>query len=71
MTKIRGELKKSDLEGGLLIFQGEDGESYQLEGLPANLQSEGRLEVEGKIQKDVATIGMTGPVFVVTGAQKI
>lgn len=72
MAKLRGVLKHSSLEGGLYVFEAEDGQQYQLEALPANLQTEGgKLELEGSVQKDLATIGMVGPVFRVASAQSL
>ena len=72
MTKLQGVLKKSPLEGGVLLFEADNGEKYQLENLPAKLQKENaRLEVEGKVDKGVATIGMIGPVFSVSGARAL
>ena len=69
---IQGKLEHSAVEGGTWVFRASDGNSYQLEGLPANLQAAGNsLELEGSIDQGAFTIGMIGAVFQVIKARKL
>ena len=69
---IQGTLEHSDLEGGTWVFRAKDGNSYQLDGLPANLQKDGAsLELEGSVDKGMMTIGMMGSVFQVSKARAL
>lgn len=70
--KIQGTLEHSDLEGGTWVFQSNDGNRYQLAGLPSELEVSGnRLELEGQVDTGAFTIGMMGAVFQVTRARKL
>lgn len=70
--KIQGKLEHSALEGGTWVFRADDGNSYQLAGLPATLQTDGnQLELEGEIDSGAFTIGMMGAVFQVTQARQV
>jgi hypothetical protein len=69
---IQGTLEKSDLEGGTWVFRTKDGDSYQLDGLPADLQKDGaKLELEGSVDEGMMTIGMMGSVFQVSKARSL
>lgn len=69
---IQGILEHSELEGGTWVFRANDGNSYQLEGLPSDLQKTGaKLELEGSVDKGVMTIGMMGSVFQVSKARSL
>jgi hypothetical protein len=71
MAKIRGTVKKNDIEGGIWELHAEDGERYQLRGGDATLLIEGEtVEVEGKVDKHAFGIGMTGPYLDVSSWQK-
>jgi len=66
--KLRGTVKKSDLEGGLWLFEAADGTVYQLQGGGADLLVDGvRATVDGKVDRGGFSIGMCGDVFVVDG----
>lgn len=68
MAKLKGTIKKNDLEGGFWELHADDGEHYQLRGGPDGLCVEGqRVEVEGKVDKGAFGIGMSGPTLDVTG----
>jgi hypothetical protein len=70
--KIQGKLEHSALEGGTWVFRASDGNSYQLSGLPANLEVDGNsLELEGGLDQGAFTIGMMGSVFQVSKARKL
>ena len=60
--KLKGTIKKNDLEGGFWELHAEDGERYQLRGGADGLCVEGqRVEVEGSVDKGGFGIGMSGP----------
>jgi Protein of unknown function (DUF5818) len=64
MAKLKGTIKKNDLEGGFWELHAEDGEHYQLRGGGDGLCVEGqRVEVEGKVDKGGFGIGMSGPIL--------
>jgi hypothetical protein len=63
--KVTGTISRSDLEGGHWTLKTDAGDTYQLDGAPATIKDGMRVEVEGKIAKDVMGIGMTGPHFAV------
>jgi hypothetical protein len=67
MAKLKGTIKKNDLEGGFWELHADDGEHYQLRGGPDDLCVDGqRVEVEGKVDKGAFGIGMSGPTLDVT-----
>ena len=69
---IQGTLEHSALEGGAWVFRADDGNSYQLDGLPSNLQKDGaKLELEGSVDEGMMTIGMMGSVFQVSKARSL
>ena len=63
--KLKGTIRRSDLEGGHWVLETESGEQYQLTGSVADLKDGMRAEVEGKVDKGAMGIGMTGPHFTV------
>lgn len=65
MSKIVGTVRRSDLEGGLWILETEGGDRYQLHGATADLRDGMRATVEGKVEKGMMGIGMSGPSFTV------
>jgi hypothetical protein len=66
MSKIDGTVKRSDIEGGHWILETESGDRYQLHGETKGLSDGMKARVEGKVEKDMMGIGMTGPSFTVT-----
>lgn len=67
MKKITGTLKKSDLEGGVWVFETSSGESYHLDDLDSTWLKDGsKLELEGEVMENMMGIGMMGPTFRVT-----
>lgn len=61
--KLTGTIRFEDLEGGVWLFDGDDGRSYQLAGGDRKIKKNGaRAEVEGRVE-DVPTLQMVGPVF--------
>ena len=64
MAKFRGTIRKNDLEGGFWELVADDGEHYQIRGGSDDLRVEGKkVEIDGKIDDQAMTIGMTGPVL--------
>jgi hypothetical protein len=61
--KLKGTIRRSDLEGGHWLFEASDGKSYQLVGAVSECKDGLEAEVEGKVEKDMMGIGMTGPHF--------
>ena len=65
MSKLVGTVKRSDLEGGQWILETEDGDTYQLVGKITDCKDGMRARVEGKVERGMMGIGMTGPSFTV------
>ena len=63
--KLKGTISRSDLEGGHWIINTDKGEQYQLTGSLDGAKDGMRAEVEGKVDKNVMGIGMTGAHFAV------
>jgi hypothetical protein len=63
--KLKGTIRRNDLEGGHWVLETESGEHYQLTGSVTGLKDGMRAEVEGKVDKGAMGIGMTGPHFAV------
>ena len=62
MSKLRGTIRKSDLEGGVYQLVGDDGTTYEIEGADPLLRKEGaRVEVDGSVDKGAMSFTMTGP----------
>jgi hypothetical protein len=71
MAKLRGIVKKNDIEGGIWEFHADDGERYQIRGGDEALMVEGQeVEIEGKVDKGGFGIGMTGPYLDVKSWKK-
>lgn len=63
--KLRGTIRRNDLEGGHWTIETDGGDRYQLVGELAACKDGMKAEVEGKVEKDMMGIGMTGPSFTV------
>jgi hypothetical protein len=62
MSKYRGTIRKSDLEGGVWQLVADDGEIYEVEGSDPLLKKEGAsVEVDGTVDKNAMSFSMTGP----------
>ncbi len=64
--KLKGTIRRSDLEGGHWTFETDDGTTYQLIGQTAACKDGQTATLEGSIDKQAMGIGMTGPHFNVT-----
>ena len=65
MGKFTGTVKRSDLEGGHWLLETADGDQYQLDRTDG-LEDGQQVEIEGKVDKGMMGIGMTGPTIKVT-----
>ena len=63
--KLKGTIRRSDLEGGHWLLEASDGTNYQLVGETGACKDGMKAEVEGKVDKNAMGIGMTGPHFTV------
>lgn len=61
--KLKGTIRRNDLEGGHWMLETEKGDSYQLVGELHEIKDGMQAEVEGKLDKHGMGIGMTGPHF--------
>jgi hypothetical protein len=64
--KLKGTIRRSDLEGGQWTFESNEGETYQLVGKLDGCKDGLKAEVDGKVDKDAMGFGMTGPQFQVS-----
>jgi hypothetical protein len=64
--KLRGTIRRNDLEGGHWTIETDKGDRYQLVGELDACKDGIEAEVEGKIEKAMMGIGMTGPSFTVS-----
>jgi hypothetical protein len=72
MAKLRGTIRKSDLEGGVFQLVGEDGTTYEVEGGDPLLRKEGaRVEVDGSVDRAAMSFTMTGPRLKVTSVREV
>jgi hypothetical protein len=63
--KLKGTIRRSDLEGGHWVLETDRGERYQLTGALTDAKDGMVAEVEGKVDKNAMGIGMTGPQLTV------
>lgn len=64
--KLNGTVRFRDLETGVWLLEGDDGQTYLLAGGDRKIKkADARIEVEGDVDSQSATIAMVGPRFVV------
>jgi hypothetical protein len=73
MAKLRGTIRKSDLEGGVFQLHTSAGDVYELEGSnDPLLTTEGAaVEVDGSVDRNAMSFTMTGPRFKVTSIKRV
>ena len=72
MSKIRGTVRRSDLEGGHWQLEADDGTTYVLEGATRPIEQDGaKVEVDGAVDEDAMGIAMTGPILRVKTARRV
>jgi len=64
--KLKGTIRRNDLEGGHWTIETDKGETYQLVGKVDGAKDGLKAEVDGKVEQDMMGIGMTGPHFQVS-----
>lgn len=69
--KLKGTIRKSDLEGGHWTIETAGGDTYQLVGKTTDCKDGLEAEVDGKVDKDQMGFGMTGPHFQVSSIKAI
>ena len=69
--KIKGTIRRNDLEGGHWVLETDKGETYQLVGDVDGAKDGMQAEVEGKVDKGAMGIGMTGPHLTVQAIKSI
>jgi hypothetical protein len=63
--KLKGTIRRNDLEGGHWTMETDGGDTYMLSGSLDGVKDGMKAEVEGKVDKGAMGIGMTGPQFTV------
>jgi hypothetical protein len=72
MSKLRGTIRKSDLEGGVYQFHTDDGDVFEVEGNDPLLQAEGaKVEIDGQVDKNAMSFTMTGPRLKVKAIKRV
>lgn len=74
MSKVRGTIRRSDLEGGVFQLHAKDGTVYELDGASGDplLTSEGaEVEVDGQVDRAALSFTMTGPRFKVKSIRRV
>lgn len=61
--KLKGTIRRSDLEGGHWTLETDGGETYQLTGSLGGAKDGMKAEVEGKVDKGAMGFAMLGPQF--------
>jgi hypothetical protein len=69
--KLKGTIRRNDLEGGHWVLETDKGETYQLVGSIDGCKDGMKAEVEGNVDKGAMGIGMTGPHFTVQAIKAI
>jgi cob(I)alamin adenosyltransferase len=65
-VKISGQVKFRDIETGVWVLVGDDGQTYLLDGGDRKIKKDGsRIEADGTVDNDSLTSAMVGPRFVV------
>jgi hypothetical protein len=71
MMLLRGQMIES-VEVSCRIMRADDGETYELVGLPDELARPGtRVEVRGHVADDLMSFCMQGTIFKVSSARRI
>jgi len=64
--KLKGTIRRNDLEGGHWTLETDGGDTYQLTGAIKGAKDGMKAEVEGKVDEGAMGIAMTGPQFEVS-----
>jgi hypothetical protein len=63
--KLKGTIRRTDLEGGHWVLETEGGERYQLTGALESCKDGLLANVEGSVNRNAMGFGMTGPQLTV------
>jgi hypothetical protein len=64
--KLTGRVSFRDVETGIWVLEGDDGQTYLLAGGDRKLKKDGaRVELEGEVDRDSMTLAMVGPRLLV------
>lgn len=64
MKKFGGKIAFRDVETGVWVLEGDDGQTYQLAGGDRGLKKDGqRVEIEGNVERGGISLGMVGPIL--------
>jgi cob(I)alamin adenosyltransferase len=64
--KISGQVKSRNIETGVWVLVGDDGETYLLDGGDRKIEKDGmRIEADGTVDDESLTTAMVAPRFVV------
>ncbi|MGB2926281.1 MAG: hypothetical protein WBB82_13350 [Limnothrix sp.] len=67
MIKITGTIDKKDIGVGTWVLVAEDGTTYELRDLAADLKQKGKeVEITGEILENAMSMAMVGPIFAVS-----
>lgn len=69
--KLKGTIRRTELEGGHWVLEVDGGERYQLTGATDGAKDGMRAEVEGKVDKEAMGFAMVGPQFAVQKLTKL
>ena len=61
MARFIGRVTRSDLEGGVLQLEAEDGNVFELEGDVEEQFVGKRVTIEGSVDRNALSFSMTGP----------
>lgn len=64
--KLKGTIRRSDVEGGHWTLVVDGGDQYQLTGAVSGAKDGLHVEVEGKVDTHAMSFGMMGPLFAVS-----
>jgi hypothetical protein len=63
--KLKGTIRRTDVEGGHWVLHADNGDRYQLVGQVDGAKDGLHAEVEGKVDKQAMGFAMLGPQLVV------
>jgi hypothetical protein len=61
--KVKGTIRRTEVEGGHWVLHSDSGDQYQLMGKLEGIRDGMRAEVEGKLDKNQMGFGMVGAHF--------
>lgn len=76
MAKLRGTIRRNDLEGGFFQLEAEDGKLYELEYAAdaagnASALVDAQVEVDGTVDRNAMSFTMSGPRLKVRSIKRV